>query len=249
MGSTHMLRSSPKYRGPPVPADDHALRALRRAVCEPGQPAHEIAVNMEALSDENARWFSQQMGKLSAPAAAALAREPVFAGIGELLDVGGGAGALCCELAAAHPRMRCTVLDLPPVCKVGAEAIAQKGLSDRVACFPADMFKPAWPGQRDAVLFSNVFHDWELDTCADLARKAFAALRPGGRILLHEMLLDEDRGGPLAVACCSVTLLLFERGRQYTGGEFKRILAQAGFVDFRATPTYAYYSLVQARKP
>ncbi|MBA2675524.1 methyltransferase [Ramlibacter sp.] len=249
MGSTHMLRASPKYRGPPVPAGDHALTALRRAVCEPGQATHEIAVNMEALSEENARWFSQQMGKLSGPAAAALAREPVFAGIGELLDVGGGAGALCCALASAHPHMHCTVLDLPPVCKVGAEAIAAQGLSDRVACCPGDMFKSAWPGQRDAVLFSNVFHDWELDTCAGLARRAFDALRPGGSILLHEMLLDDDRSGPLAVACCSVTLLLFERGRQYTASEFRQLLAQAGFVDFRATPTYAYYSLVQARKP
>ena len=130
-----------------------------------------------------------------------------------------------------------------------SEAIALSGLLDRVACFPGDMFKSSWPERRDAVLFSNVFHDWDLDTCAALARSAYAALKPGGSILLHEMLLDEDRSGPLAVACCSVTLLLFERGRQYTAGELSELLSGAGFTDFRSTPTCAYYSLVQARRP
>jgi hypothetical protein len=222
MSRTHMLRSSPQYRGPPVAQDDPSLLALRRAVCE--------------------------AGRLSAPAAAALAHHPVFAGVTDLLDVGGGAGALCCALASAHPQMRCTVLDLPPVCKVGAESIAAQGLSDRVKCLPGNMFESTWPDRRDAIVFSNVFHDWDLGTCAGLARSAHAALKPGGSILLHEMLLDEDRSGPLAVACCSVTLLLFERGRQYTASEFKQVLEDARFVDFQATPTYAYYSLVCARK-
>lgn len=247
---THMLRSSPRFRGPPVAADDPALQALRRAVCEPEQgAAHEIAVNMEALSEQNARWFSEQMKGLSAPASAALAGHPVFAGVRTLLDVGGGSGALCCALASAHPAMRCTVLDLPPVCRAAEENIASQGLADRVDCVPGDMFRTSWPGERDAVLFSNVFHDWDLDTCAGLARSAHLALKPGGRILLHEMLLDDDASGPLSVACCSVTLLLFERGRQYTGAELRALLEDAGFVDVQATPAHAYYSLVQATRP
>lgn len=248
MGTTRMLRASARFAGPPVAHDDPSLQALRHAVCEPAQPRDEIAVNMAGLSDENARWFAQQMRELAAPAGVALARHPVFAGITQLLDVGGGSGALCCALAQPHPHMHCTVMDLPPVCRLAAETIDTNGLSDRVACWPGDMFTSAWPEHQDAVLFSNVFHDWDLDTCASLARHAHAALRPGGHILLHEMLLDDNGGGPLAVACCSVTLLLFERGRQYTGAELRLVLAEAGFVDFQATPTHAYYSLVQAHK-
>ena len=47
----------------------------------------------------------------------------------------------------------------------------------------------------DALFFSNVWHDWNVRTCQWLAARAFAALPSGGRIMLHEMLLDEDGAG------------------------------------------------------
>jgi hypothetical protein len=97
-------------------------------------------------------------------------------------------------------------------------------------------------------LFGNIFHDWDRDTCRMLAKSAADALKPGGAVLLHEMLLDESRDGPLTVACFSVNMLLCERGRQYTATELHELLEQAGFTDFRSTPTFGYYSLIEARK-
>lgn len=246
---TYLLPSSQFDYGPLVAHGDPALAALRRAVCEPGPSANEIAVNIGALSEEDTRWFINQMHALSMPAAAALAGQPIFARVEHLLDVGGGSGSLSCALASAHSHIKCTVMELPSVCAVSREFIAAYGLTGRIECLPADMLKEPWPKDRDAVLFSNIFHDWDWDTCASFARSAATALKPGGTILLHEMLLDEDRSGPLTVACFSVTMLLYERGRQYTAGELRQLLEAAGFVDFQATATFGYYSLVQARKP
>ena len=81
------------------------------------------------------------------------------------------------------------------------------------------------------MLFSNIFHDWGPETNATLAAKAFAALPSGGRIFLHEMLLDDTGDGPLTTASFSTLMLANTRGRQFTFAQLKGMLEQAGFSD------------------
>ena len=102
--------------------------------------------------------------------------------------------------------------------------------------------------EADAILFGNIFHDWDVDSCQRLAQMAYDALEPGGKVLLHEMVLDEDKAGPLLTACFSVAMLIYERGKQYTFTELSDFLQQAGFSDCEVTPSFGYYHLVTATK-
>ena len=61
--------------------------------------------------------------------------------------------------------------------------------------------------------------------------------------------LSEAKDGPLAVACFSVSMLLHEKGKQYTARELHDMLSRAGFIDFQSAPTFGYYHLVQAARP
>jgi len=246
---TYLLPSSPFYYGPLLAPEDPALSALRRAVHDADRPGEQKAVNIGSLPLDRVRTFIRRMHALSLPAGTALAEQPVFTSLSRLLDVGGGSGSLSCALAQAHTGLQCTLMDLAPVCEVAREFITSYGLTDRVHCVAADMLRDPWPTDHDAILFGNIFHDWDHETCRLLAGRAADALRSGGRVLLHEMLLDETRDGPLTVACFSVNMLLYERGRQYTASELRLFLEEAGFVDFHSTPTFAYYHLVEARKP
>jgi acetylserotonin N-methyltransferase len=99
------------------------------------------------------------------------------------------------------------------------------------------------------MFFSNVFHDWDPETNLALARRAYDALPPGGRIFVHEMLLAEDGSGPPATASFSMLMLLGTKGRQYSLGEIGTTLAGAGFVDIGARVTHGYYSVVSGCKP
>ena len=80
-------------------------------------------------------------------------------------------------------------MELPSVCDVARSYIADGGVSDRVETVSIDMFREEWPPSYDGMFFSNVFHDWDVETNLFLARRAYEALPPGGRIFLHEMLL------------------------------------------------------------
>ena len=145
--------------------------------------------------------------------------------------------------------MHCSIMDLPAMCQVAQDYIDAAGAGQGVDTVAVDMFRQDWPRGHDAVFFSNVFHDWEPDTCLELAGKALAILPAGGRIYLHEMLLDDDGAGPLAAATFSLVMLLGTRGQQYTFARLRELLRNAGFTDVRVDATFAYHSVVSAVKP
>ena len=220
------------------PAMEPANAARTSDSWESGQVSAEMALNIARI-----------MHSHSLPAALGAARQGDFAGVTRLLDVGGGSGCFSIALAQHFPKMRCTIMELPAMCERAAQYIAEAGVSDRVDTVTVDMFRAAWPKGYDAIFFSNIFHDWSPEMNAQLSASAFAALPPGGRIYLHEMLINDEGSGPLAAAAFSVLMLVGTKGRQYAFAELSRFLEGAGFADIRATKTYGYYSLVSARKP
>ena len=197
---------------------------------------------------ERARRVAAAMQSHSLPAATGLARNAGFEGLSRLLDVGGGSGCFAIALAQAHPSLRCSVMELPAMCDVASGYIRDAGVEDRVDTLAVDMFRQEWPRGYDAIFFSNVFHDWDFETCSWLARQTYEALPAGGRIYLHEMLLDDDGNGPLTTASFSMLMLLGTQGQQFTLPELQSILGGAGFEPVGARHTYGYYSLVTARK-
>lgn len=220
---------------------DQAAEAHRTAVAEwergemPAELAQRITAYMQAHSCAAAR---------------AVARDPLFSTIRSVLDVGGGSAVFSIQMAKAHPQLQATVLEIPAVCAEAQGYIARADATQRVRTLAANMFEQAWPEGYDAHFLSNIFHDWSEQTCELLARKSLAALPRGGRILLHEMLMDDDGCGPLPVAAFSVLMLLGTKGRQYSLRELAAILERVGFVDVGAATTGGgYYSLVSATKP
>ena len=70
----------------------------------------------------------------------------------------------------------------------------------------------------------------------------------GGRIIVHEMLFNEDRTGPFPVAAMNVTMLESMPGQQYSGREITQMLADPGFTKIEVKPTFGYWSIVTGVK-
>jgi 3-hydroxy-5-methyl-1-naphthoate 3-O-methyltransferase len=202
------------------------------------------------MSVEMARGVTAFMNAHSQASSKAIANQPVFADVRSLLDVGGGSGIFSIAVAQAWPHLQATVMEIDAVCAEADHYIGKAQLDGRVVPNSVNMFTQEWPRGHDAHFFSNVFHDWSDSTCRLLAKKSFDALPRGGRILLHEMLMDDDGCGPLAAAAFSLVMLLSTRGRQYNLPELRGFLEGAGFIDVESSQTGGgYYSLVTARKP
>jgi cyclopropane fatty-acyl-phospholipid synthase-like methyltransferase len=255
----YLLRKSPFYWGgvfAQQKASNPMHATIRGAVLKKdhaifAQSSQEPAVEMWESGEmtlDAARAIAAFMHSHSLAAATGMALRVNVSGVKTLLDVGGGSGCFCITLAKQNPQLRCAVMDLKPMCEVALEYIRAGGVADRVSTHAVNMFTEKWPTGYDAMLFSNIFHDWGPETNAKLASDAFAALPSGGRIFLHEMLLDDTANGPLTTAAFSTLMLANTRGRQFTFSQVKAMLEQAGFTDIDVVPTYSYYSVVSGTK-
>ena len=246
-----LLPDSPFYWGPVLrvmrqspPAHAAIIAGLRSGE----DTAHANAWARGDVPEPMAHMIATYMHSHSLTAAFGMARAGGFEGVKRLLDVGGGSGCYSIALANAHPDLSCTVMELQSMCRLAEAYIADSGVG-RIDTVAVDMFREAWPSGYDALLFSNIFHDWNFEVCRTLAARAFEALPSGGRIFLHEALLDDTRDGPLTLAAFSVQMLVSTRGQQFTLADLRGILGSAGFADVASVSTHAYYSVVSARKP
>lgn len=251
----YLLHDSPLYWGHAfsLHRDNSNTRRFVTALRAKGEPPMPTDRPVEAwasgqITPDQARPVTAFMHSHSMPAALGVARLGDFSRVRRLLDVGGGSGCFSIALAQRHREMSCTVMELPAVCVLAREYAKAAGVSDRVDTVSVDMFREAWPKGYDAIFMSNIVHDWNIETNAQLFRSSFEALPSGGRIYLHEMLISDDASGPIASAAYSMLMLAGTRGRQYGSGELSDLLADAGFTDVSIQDTYGHFSLLRAEK-
>jgi ubiquinone/menaquinone biosynthesis C-methylase UbiE len=205
-----------------------------------------IASAMER--EATARHFTLALAGRARNVAPYLARSVPLENARLLLDVGGGTGIYSIALLQKNPKLRATVLDRPEVLKVAREMALAYGVADRLEFLAADMFHDPWPGPADAVLLSNVLHDWDVPQCRTLIRKAAEALAPGGRVLLHDIFLNDALDGPLPVALYSAALFTLTEGRAYSGAEYRSWLGEAGLTPGEIVPTLIHCGVISASR-
>lgn len=253
---TFLLSGSPYYCGGLLHAlqDTPPLHFLIQDTLQRDNPVHGDTTHQslwggKELNPEKATFLTQVMHSHSFPAAMGATRWGDFTGVQKLLDVGGGAGCFCIALAMRYPDMQFTILELPPVCTLAEQYIAQYNLQDCIDVVPADMFTDTWPSGHDAILFSNVFHDWDIPHCLTLGQKSFDILPSKGRIYLHELLLTDTKDNPRAAASYSLAVSLFYGNKLFTAHELEELLHTCNYEDITMTHTSSYYSLISGTKP
>lgn len=70
----------------------------------------------------------------------------------------------------------------------------------------------------------------------------------GGGLLVIESLLDADGRGPLTTQLYSLNMLVQTEGQERTPGQYRELLAAAGFTDVECRRTGRPYDAVLARK-
>lgn len=165
-----------------------------------------------------------------------------------LLDIGGGSGAHAIGATLKWSQLRAIVLDLLPVCEVVPEFTMRYGLEARIGTDASDMWSEPFPAA-DIHFYSDIYHDWSPEKGRFLTEKSFDSLPSDGRIVIHEMLYNDDQTGPFTVAASNMQMLVTMEGQQYSGQELSEMLTEAGFTDIEVKPTLGYWSIVTGCKP
>jgi 2-hydroxy-4-(methylsulfanyl)butanoate S-methyltransferase len=114
----------------------------------------------------------------------------------KLLDVGGGSGAYSIAFCAANPQLSATILDFPQTVDTAKRYAREAGLADRITNLAGNAATVDWPGGHDVILMSYVWSAVGEADIAVLARRAVAALPPGGLLLVHDFMVDNAHEGP-----------------------------------------------------
>lgn len=177
-----------------------------------------------------------------------LAERVDLSGAKTLLDVGGGTGIYSIAFLKANPQLRAIVIDRPEVLNTAKEFVAQHpDVAGRIELLPGDMFADALPNA-DAVLLSNILHDWHVEQCEELVHRCAMVLNPGGRLLIHDVLLNDAHDGPLPIALYSAALFTLTEGRAYSAAEYQSWLRNEGLKVHAPVATLVHCHVVAGRK-
>jgi 16S rRNA G1207 methylase RsmC len=147
-----------------------------------------------------------------------------------VLDLGGGSGAYSIALAKANPELKAEILDFPAVAPLTEDYIRNAGVETQVTVRSGDMLKEKYGTGFDLVMLNAICHMFSPAQNEELFRRAFAALAPGGRLMIQDFLLTPDKTGPQFATLFSLNMLVAtEAGASYNEAEYKRWLNAAGF--------------------
>jgi O-methyltransferase domain len=215
-----------------------------------GQPAVEKVTGMPVFEyfptqPELSEIFNDAMTNLSEVVVRAALDVYDFSGIGVLVDVAGGHGAVLTTILNAYPRMRGVLFDLEHVVAGAWPRIEAKGLAERCTTESGDFFT-AVPAGGDAYILKHIIHDWDDERAATILRNIRTAM--GGkraRVVLLESVLQPGNA-PDFGKIIDLEMMVMPGGRERTADEFRGLFASAGFAMTRIVPTASPLSIVEA---
>lgn len=148
-----------------------------------------------------------------------------------IVDVGGGNGSLLAELLSTQPAAKGVVYDLPLSEPSARAALSERdghGVGDRCTFVPGD-FRESVPAGGDIYLLSRVLANWPDAEAVRILRNCRAAMLPGARLLIFEMLMPAPVTEGTFTVEGDLNALAHFGGAVRTRREFERILTPAGF--------------------
>jgi SAM-dependent hydroxylase len=157
-----------------------------------------------------------------------------------VVDVGGGSGDLLAAVVGATPGARGTLLDLEGPTAAAERDFAAAGLEQRCRAVVGSFFDPL-PAGGDVYLLSNVLLNWPDDRAAEILRRCADAVRPGGRVMVLEGLLDVQTDQ----TDLDLRMLVYLGGRMRTTEQLRELAAGAGLALRRVVRLGPVRSLIE----
>ncbi len=196
--------------------------------------------------------FTGAMAEIGRPNGRIIAESVDLTDRKRLLDVGGGPGVFAEEILRRNPGMEAVIADLPITIEAARPHVEKGGFADRIKFQAADVYHDPdvdLGGLYDVVLISNILHMEGCDENRGLLKKVFRAMAPGGVVLIHEGIIDDDHAAPVDRTIFAINMLInTERGNCYSFNEMTDWLEEAGFESAKLVDCFPLPSLILAEK-
>jgi SAM-dependent methyltransferase len=223
-----LSKNSPAYIGYIIKHHHHLVASwsqLDQAVLS-GRP---IRTRASHSSDDARESFLMGMFNMAMNLAPKIVPKIDLSNRRSFLDLGGGPGTYAIQFCLKHPDLQAVVFDLPTTRAFAETTIGKFSLSDRVRFQAGSYLDDPVEGNYDVAWLSHILHGEGPEDCQNIIQKAVSTLSPGGMILIHEFILNNEMSGPLFPALFSLNMLLgTSSGQAYSEQQLSNMLAVAG---------------------
>lgn len=229
--ANYLVKDSPQYMGHIILHHHHILDGwaqLDQAVVT-GNKVKRRSYDEEAERES----FLLGMFNLAKGLAPHIAANLDLSGRKHLLDLGGGPGTYAIHFCLAYPELRATIFDRLTTRPFAEKVVASYDLSSRIDFLGGDFNTDTLPGAPyDVAWLSHILHSNSYSECGAFIKKTVEALEPGGLLLVHDFILNDDKTGPEWPALFALNMLVgTDSGRSYSKAEISTLLEEAGLTD------------------
>lgn len=255
VGKTYFIASSPYYWGAILQAyqknetHQRILAGLRqqRDLELDGQSLTKMWKSGD-ISSAAAESFTAKMDAMGTAPAAHAVKTEAFSGLDSLLDVGGGSGVFSRAFLSQNSKGQATVFDLAEVVNEAKSYQQRLAPKQNMHFIVGNFFEIDWPQQQQAILLANILHDWPLTEGRALLEKAYASLQVGGRLIIHEMLFDDENTSEKNTAFFDLLMFVNHGSQQYKKNQLMQLMCDLGFNTVSYCQGSACYGLIYAEK-
>jgi SAM-dependent methyltransferase len=228
--SAFLSKNSPGYIGHMILHHHHLAPSwvdMDKAVITGGPIRQRSSVS----DDQWRESFLMGMFNMAMAIAPDLSKELDLAGCKHLVDLGGGPGTYAIHFCLENPELTAAVCDLPTTRPFALKTIERFKVADRVSFLPGDYTNDTFclDSKFDAAWLSHILHGEGPDMAEKIIARAVAALNPGGKIFIHEFILDNTMDGPLFPALFSLNMFLgTKQGQSYSEQQLTDMLTRQG---------------------
>ena len=179
----------------------------------------------KTINNRDTKWLNAFIGAMhyrAAKQAPAIVKQIDMKNVKRVLDVGGGSGAFAMAFTDAGKNITATVFDLPNVLPITKRYIKENGYQKKVDTFGGDYNNDELPKGYDIIFISAVVHINSNKGNIALMKKCAKSLNPGGRIIIQDQVMDNDRTTPAPGTLFALNMLVgTEEGDTYTEKEMR----------------------------
>jgi predicted O-methyltransferase YrrM len=151
-------------------------------------------------------------------------------GVKRIVDLGGGSGAFAFAFAKQSAEISVTIIEEPSIVPITRKYIASSGFNAQVEVIAGDFMVNDLGEDYDLAFLSSIIHIYSPEQNISIFKKVFNALKVGGKIVIKDFIMNQDRTSPVSGAIFALNMLVAtEKGDTYTELEISDWLLSSGF--------------------
>lgn len=236
LSSTFLSKESPQYVGFMIMHHHHLVESWSR-LDESVMSGKSVRTRAASGDEQYRESFLMGMFNIAMATAPGLVPTLDLSERKHLLDLGGGPGTYAIQFCLHNPELKAVVFDLSTTRPFAEKTISRFNQEERIKFQAGDFLKDTIEGSYDVVWLSHILHAEGAEECERLIEKAASVLTPGGMIIIHDFILNNQKDAPLFPALFCLNMLLgTQEGQAYSEKEILAMLDRRGFINLARTP-------------